>query len=57
MCKNQRYVVNYKERRTAKDKLFTRILDEVEKTEGAVELASATFELVGAPTIDVSLNQ
>jgi small-conductance mechanosensitive channel len=48
-----RYVVNYKMRRITKDRLFTRILEEIDQTEGRVSMASATFELVGAPTFDV----
>lgn len=50
-----RFVVDYKKRRGTKDKLFTRILDEVNKTDGKVELASATFQLVETPTIDVRM--
>lgn len=50
-----RYVVNFKSRRGTKDILFTRILDEFEKTDGKVEFASATFHLVETPTIDVRL--
>jgi small-conductance mechanosensitive channel len=48
-----RYVVNYKMRRVTKDRLFTRILEEIDQTEGRVSMASATFELVGAPAFDV----
>ncbi|MEL7246215.1 MAG: mechanosensitive ion channel domain-containing protein [Cyanobacteria bacterium J06573_2] len=51
-----RYPVNYKQRRIKKDELFTRILDEFENTNGKVSFASATFELVEAPTINVRLN-
>lgn len=50
-----RYVVDYKRRRGVKDLLFTRILEEVEKTKGNVALASATFELVDLPPVDVRL--
>ncbi len=50
-----RYVVDYKKRRWAKDRLFTRILDEVESAGGRVALASATFQLVEAPVLDVRL--
>jgi len=50
-----RYVVDYKARRTTKDKLFTRILEEVDKNSEKIGLASATFQLVEAPTIDISL--
>jgi small-conductance mechanosensitive channel len=52
-----RYVVDYKVRRTTKDALFRRILEEIERTEGKVALASATFELVGVPPITVRTNQ
>ena len=51
-----RYPVNYKKRRIKKDELFTRILDEFENTSGKVTFASATFELVEAPTINVRLS-
>ena len=50
-----RYVVSFKSRRSTKDALFTRILDEFAKTDRKVEFASATFHLVEAPTIDVRL--
>ena len=54
---NLRYVVDYKYRRGKKSELFNRILDEIEKTEGRVVLASATFELVSAPVLDVKFNR
>lgn len=44
--------VNFKKRRHAK---FTQILDEVDKTEGQVALASVMFHRVVAPTFDVNL--
>lgn len=50
-----RYVVDYKKRRLTKDLLFTRILEEVESTNGRVALASATFHLVDAPELTVKL--
>jgi small-conductance mechanosensitive channel len=40
-----RYIVDYKQRRTAKDLLFTRILEEVEASEGRILIASAAFEI------------
>lgn len=46
---NLRYVVEYKQRRLVKDRLFTRILEEFEKTEGKITVASTTIELVGPP--------
>ncbi len=50
-----RYVVNYKKRRFVKDNLFTRILEEVDKNKESVELASATFQLVGLPSLDINI--
>ncbi|HSR15072.1 MAG TPA: mechanosensitive ion channel domain-containing protein [Gemmatimonadales bacterium] len=48
-----RYVVDYKLRRSTKDRIFTRLLEAVAATNGAVELASATFELSRTPVVDV----
>ncbi|MFC2100926.1 mechanosensitive ion channel family protein [Bacteroidota bacterium] len=52
-----RYVVNYKKRRITKTALFTKILNEVEKTNGEIKFASATFHLVEAPEIKIKLNK
>ncbi|MBU2462580.1 MAG: mechanosensitive ion channel family protein, partial [Candidatus Edwardsbacteria bacterium] len=52
-----RYVVDYKKRRVTKTELFTRVLQEVEATKGAVKFASATFQLVEAPELKVKLNK
>jgi small-conductance mechanosensitive channel len=52
-----RYVVDYKRRRVTKTDLFTRILKEVEKTNGAIKFASATFQLVEPSELKVSINQ
>jgi small-conductance mechanosensitive channel len=52
-----RYVVDYKFRRTTKNNLFLRLLEEVEKTNGKIKFASATFQLVEAPEIKVSLKK
>jgi len=48
-----RYVVDYRRRRGVKDALFNGIMDRVDATEGRVQLASATFELVAAPPLTV----
>lgn len=48
-----RYVVDYKLRRTTRDKLFAKILNEIGRTDGRVKVASATLELVGVPDIKV----
>lgn len=53
---NLRYVVDYKKRRTTKDRLFKDIYAAVIQTEGKVQLASASFEVVGVPDIKIDLN-
>lgn len=50
-----RYVVDYKKRRITKDLLFTRLLEEIDRTEGRVALASATVHLVETPETTVKL--
>ena len=52
-----RYVVEYKKRRILKDALFTGILKEIEQSDGKVELASATYEIVSAPPVDVNIKR
>lgn len=50
-----RYVVDFRSRRITKDKLFTYILNQINKTDGKVQFASATFELVAAPSLNVKI--
>ncbi|NJN42355.1 MAG: mechanosensitive ion channel [Flammeovirgaceae bacterium] len=52
-----RYVVNFKKRRFTKDILFSSILTEVKNSNNEVKLASATFDLVGAPELTVKIKQ
>ncbi|MEX1383572.1 mechanosensitive ion channel family protein [Lutibacter sp.] len=52
---NLRYVVNYKKRRATKNAIFAEILNEITKSNGKVELASATFEVVGIPVVNVDI--
>lgn len=40
-----RYVVEFKRRRTTKDQLFNRILDEINKTNGKITIASASMDI------------
>ena len=47
------YVVDFKKRRGTKDRLYTRILDEIALTRGEVSLASTTIQLVEIPTLNV----
>jgi small-conductance mechanosensitive channel len=41
-----RYIVDYKKRRTTKDKLFESIINQIENTAGKVAIASTTVQLV-----------
>lgn len=50
---NLRYIVDYKKRRYTKHILNERIGKEIQKTDGKVQLASATFEIVQVPTINL----
>jgi small-conductance mechanosensitive channel len=50
-----RYVVDYKKRRITKDQLFTQILEEIDKTDGRVSIASTTLQIVDTPVFDVRI--
>lgn len=52
-----RYVVGYRKRRTTKTILFTKILKEIEATNGEIKFASATFHLVEAPELKISIKK
>jgi small-conductance mechanosensitive channel len=52
-----RYIVDFKKRRIAKDMLYVRILDAIAQTNQKVSMASATFQLVEAPTLDIRLRK
>lgn len=52
-----RYVVSYKKRRATKTELFTKILQEIEATNGEIKFASATFQLVQTPDFNVNLRK
>ena len=52
-----RYVVDYKKRRATKTALFSRILKMVEATNGKVKFASATFQLVDVPNLNVNVHE
>ena len=53
-----RYVVDYKERRTRKHRIFVRIMEKFEKTEGRVEIASTStdIKLTHMPPLEVGLS-
>lgn len=48
-----RYVVNYKLRRITKDMLFSRILEEIDKTEDRVGVAAAALNIEKFPPVEV----
>jgi small-conductance mechanosensitive channel len=52
-----RYVIDYKKRRSTKDRIFTRIIEELGKTEGRVAIASTSTDisLVRTPPFKVSV--
>lgn len=52
-----RYMVDFKRRRITKDRLFTLLLEEVEKTGGRVAIASTTLHLVETPVLDVRIRE
>jgi small-conductance mechanosensitive channel len=51
-----RYIVDYRQRRVVRDRLFTRILEEVDKSKNRIRLASATFELSNLPHLDIQFS-
>lgn len=52
-----RYIVDYKRRRGLKNEIFKAILSAVENSNGKVQLASATFDIVGIPDLNVTLEK
>ncbi len=52
-----RYVVDYKARRSTKDRLFTRLLEEIDKTDGQVGIAAATLNIEKVAPVDVRLSR
>jgi len=52
-----RYVVSYKKRRATKTELFTQILKRIESGNGEIKFASATFQIVDFPNLNVNLKR
>jgi len=50
-----RYLVDYRQRRSTRDTIFRRFLTAVDDSQNRIRLASATFELVNFPSVDVTL--
>ncbi len=51
-----RYIVDYTSRRATKDRLFTRILEEVDRSDDRVRIATAGFEVLSTPALDVRVS-
>ena len=51
---NLRYIVDYKKRRITKHLLNQEIEKRIQQTNGKVKLASATFEIVKIPTVNIN---
>ena len=49
------YIVDYQMRRGAKDKLFTRILEEIDETHERVGIAAATLNIEKMPPLSVTV--
>lgn len=52
-----RYVVRYNKRRATKTNLFTKILQDVEATNGEIKFASATFQIVETPDFNINIKK
>jgi small-conductance mechanosensitive channel len=52
-----RYITDYKLRRNTRHELFTRILRELDNTNGRVEVASGTYAIVEAPPLQLNINE
>ena len=52
-----RFITDYRRRRDTKDKIFSRLLMEIDQTEGRVGVATASFELVNPPPFEVQLTE
>lgn len=54
---NLRYIVDYKKRRATKHQLNDLIAKRINASDGKVQLASATFEIVKIPMVDVKKSE
>lgn len=51
-----RYVVDFKKRRSTRDRIYTRFLQEVDKSNKQIQMSSATSEIVAFPTLHVEID-
>jgi len=52
-----RYVVDYKKRRSTKDKICTDILKLIEESDGQIQLGAPSFEVASIPPLDINVRQ
>lgn len=52
-----RYVVDYKKRRSIKDRISSRILDVIEKSDGKIVLGAPAFEVASIPPLEVEVQK
>jgi small-conductance mechanosensitive channel len=52
-----RYVVDYKKRRSTKDRICSHILKLIEESEGEIRLGSSSFEVASIPPLDVNVRK
>lgn len=50
-----RYVVDYKQRRSTKDKISTRVLQAIDDAEGEISLSASSIEVTSIPPLDVNI--
>lgn len=53
---NVRYVTRFNRRRTVKDALFNRIMDELDRVPDKLGIASSTYDIVAFPPVNVTLS-
>lgn len=52
-----RYVVDYKRRRSTKDKICSHILKFIEESEGQIQLGVATYKVASIPQLNVKFKK
>ncbi len=52
-----RYVVDYKKRRSTKDRISSRILDVIESSNGKIVLGAPAFEVASIPTLEIEVQK
>ena len=52
-----RYIVDYKVRRLIKHQLYWRILEEIDNSEGKIQIASTTLQLIDTQPIEVQIKE